>query len=333
MSIRVIFLFLLCFLASCKPWSDFERETHPLAPDYSLPDSWACLPSKHNASDTVPLNSGLKDMQKSASVDVFYIYPTLDFSGANWNADIHNKKLNKRIERTAIRFQASVFNGACKVYAPRYKQGTLASFYDKTGTGSGSKALELAYADVRAAFKYYIKNYNNGRPFIVAGHSQGTLMAYKLLQEFVDTTNLRKQLVAAYLIGYHVERNFFKNLKPSDSADQTGCYVVWNTVPIGGENTSLSRFFSGVCINPLTWKMDTNFVEARYDLGSLNHKFKIDTAEVGTEIRKGVLCISPPKNRGYKTFGTGYHIYDYSFFYMNIRKNVSQRVDEYLKNQ
>jgi hypothetical protein len=326
-------LVALCLFAACKPLSSFDGETHPPVPDYSQSDAWACLPTKHNASDTVPPNSGEKDMQDSAKVDVFYIYPTLDFSGGNWNADIHSKHLNKRIEGTAIRVQASAFNGSCKVYAPRYRQGTLASFYDKKGTGSGGKALKLAYSDIRTAFQYYIKNYNHGRPFIIAGHSQGTLMAYQLLQEFVDTTSLRKQLVAAYLIGYHIEKKYFKNLKPCDSATQTGCYIVWNTVAAGAQYSSLSKFFSGVCVNPLTWKQDTGYVDASHDIGSINFSFKkLEPHEVGTAIRNGVLTISPPVDGGYKTFGTGYHIYDYSFFYMNIRKNVKQRVDAYLKS-
>lgn len=325
----VTMIFFCCAFASCTPRISFDKETHPPAPDYSDTTAWDCLPTHHNASDTVPPNSGERDMQATAAVDVFYIYPTLDFSGANWNADIHDKKLNKRIEETAVRVQAGAFNGSCKVYAPLYRQGTLACFYDKNE--NGKEALNLAYHDIRAAFQCYIKHYYKGRPFIIAGHSQGTLMAYKLLQEFVDTTVLHKQLVAAYLIGYHIEPGYFKNLKPCDSATQTGCYITWNTVEMGGENSSLAKFFSGVCVNPLTWKRDTGLVNANYDLGSVNFTFKkIDIHEVGTAIRKGVLTVTPPIDKGYKTFRTGYHIYDYNFFYMNIRQNVAQRVKAYL---
>lgn len=328
---RAAFVFLCFLFTACKPWRQFDKEKHPPAPDYSSADAWACLPSKHNASDTVPPNSEAKDMQAIAPVDVFYIYPTLDFSSANWNADIHNQRLNRRIDETVMRVQAGAFNGCCKVYAPRYRQGTLACFFDKKD--NGKKAIDLAYKDIRNAFQYYIKHYNKGRPFIIAGHSQGTLLAYRLIQEFVDTTALRKQLVAAYLIGYHIQEDFFKNLKPADSAAQTGCYITWNTVKMGGENSSLSRFFSGVCINPLTWKQDTGYVDARYDLGSVNYSFKkIEPHEVGAAIRKGVLTVTPPVDKGYKTFRTGYHIYDYNFFYMNIRKNVQQRVNAYLKS-
>jgi hypothetical protein len=324
-------LFLLVFFSACTPHGNFEDYTHPPLPDYSQTDAWACLPTKHNASDTVPLGTSEKDMQATAQVDVFYIYPTLDLSGSNWNADIHDKKLNKFIEKLAISSQATAFNGSCKVYAPRYRQGTLASFY--TLNGNGGKALQLAYTDVEAAFRYYIKNYNKGRPFIIAGHSQGTLMAYKLVQEFIDTTPLRSQMVAAYLVGYGIQKSFFKNLKPCDSATQTGCFITWNSVMQGKENVSLSKFFTGVCINPLTWKPDSGYVDALYNLGTLNKNLKIDDHEVGAACRSGVLCVSEPKDRGYKPFGTGYHVYDYNFFYMNIRKNVQQRVDAYLKSR
>jgi hypothetical protein len=153
------------------------------------------------------------------------------------------------------------------------------------------------------------------------------------LQEFVDTTALRKQLVAAYLVGYHIQKDYFKNLKPCDSATQTGCYITWNTVQMGGEYSALSKFFSGVCVNPLTWKQDTGYVDASHNLGSINYSFKkIDEHEVGAAIRNGVLTVSAPASKDYKTFRTGYHIYDYNFFYMNIRKNVQQRVDAYLKS-
>jgi hypothetical protein len=323
-----IILFLLGFFTSCKPWGDFDSYSHPPVPDYSRNEAWACLPTKHNASDTIPPNSGEKDMESTADADVFYIYPTLDFSADNWNADIYDNSLNNRIERTAIRVQASAFNGSCKVYAPRYRQGTFYSFIDKKG--NGKKALQLAYSDVRAAFQYYIKNYNKGRPFIIAGHSQGTLMAYQLLQEFVDTTPLRKQLVAAYLVGYGIKKSFFKNLTPCDSAAQTDCYITWNTVKWGKQNSELSKFFSGVCINPLSWKPDSAYVDALYNLGSMNYSFKINPHEVGAAIHNGVLTVSDPVDRGYKTFRTGYHIYDYNFFYMNIRRNVQQRVDAFM---
>src|SRR4029077_2064189 len=203
----------------------------------------------------------------TAQVDVFFVYPTLDFRTDEWNADISSKSLNKLIDRTAIRQQASVFNGSCRVFAPRYRQAILYAFRDNTG--SGKKALDFAYSDVRAAFLYYMQHYNKGRPVIIAGHSQGCLHAYRLVKEFFDTTALKQKLVAAYLIGFRICKDSLRNLKPSDSATQTGCYVSWNTVKWGGLSGSLGSYFKGVCVNPLSWKQDTVFVDASHNAGSI----------------------------------------------------------------
>lgn len=328
---NTVIVLCIVVLSGCyKPWGSFEQYTPPPSPDYSKADAWAGLPCRHDAPDTVPPGSGLTDNQNKAQADVFYIYPTLDLSTNEWNADIHNKTLNKLIDRTAVRDQASVFNGSCRIFAPRYRQAILYSFMDKSG--SGKKALDLAYSDVRNAFIYYMLHYNNGRPVIIAGHSQGTLMAYRLIKEFFDTTAFRYQLVAAYLVGYHINKDSLKNLRPCDSAGQTGCYVSWNTVAWGGLTNALGDYFQGVCINPLSWKRDSTYVDADSNMGSVNFKFNhIDKHEVGAKCKDGSLWISLPKSLGYAPLAGSYHIFDYNLFYMNIRANVDERVNAYLK--
>jgi hypothetical protein len=330
--IRSIILSLFCFLllSGCiRPGYNFEHYTAPQLPDYSKEDCWAALPWRHDAADTVPPGTGLRDEQDSAKVDVFFIYPTLDYSRKGWNASVYDKKLNERIEHTTIRQQASVFNGSCKVYAPRYRQATLYSFIDKGD--NGKKALDLAYTDIRQAFIYYMKNYNKGRPIIIAGHSQGALLSYRLLKEFFDTTALKQRLVVAYPIGYRMVKDSLKNLKPGDSATETGCYITWNTVRWGG-HSSRGAFFKGVCVNPLSWKQDTNFVDQQHNLGSITRGFApIIPGAVGAACRDGVLWVSdPPAKAHYFTFAGSYHIFDYSMFYMNLRANVAQRVKAYL---
>src|SRR6185312_970511 len=329
-----IFYIAICsfMLAGCfKPWFSFESYKTPPEPDYSHEDEWVALPWRHDAADTVPPGSGQTDNQANAQVDVFYIYPTLDFSTMEWNANTHNKWLNKTIEHTAIRAQASVFNGSCRVFAPRYRQAILASFMDKRG--NGTKALQLAYSDVKRAFIYYLQHYNNGRPIIIAGHSQGSLHAAHLVKEFFDTTALKQKLVVAYLIGYKVQKDSLKQLRPCDSAKQTGCYVAWNTVKWGDSKDMVGDYFRGVCINPLSWKQDSVYVDKVYNLGSLNYKYSgIDKNEVGTACRNGLLWITKPTSLGYSHLGKSYHIFDYNLFYMNIRANVAERVGAYLKN-
>ena len=323
-------LCLIGFTGCLKPLGEFEEYIPPAVPDYSQQDSWACLPWKHNASDTVPPGSGLIDDQANAKVDVFFVYPTIDRRITHWNARVDDKMLNNLVDKTTIRGQATVFNGSCRVFVPRYRQAVFGSFLDKKE--NGKKALRLAYSDVEAAFQYYMKHYNNGRPVIIAGHSQGCLHAYYLIKEYFDTTSLKKQLVAAYLVGFHVNKDSLKVLKPCDSAGETGCYVAWNTVSKDGVNGSTGKFFSGVCVNPLSWKQDSNYMDAVYNMGSVGYKFDgIDKNEAGAVCKDGLLVVSNISNgMKYKPFSGSYHIYDYNLFYMNIRANVADRVNAYI---
>ena len=94
-----------------------------------------------------------------AKIDVFFIHPTLYLKGNRWNADIHNKNLNKEIGNSAIKNQASVFLGIANIYAPHYRQMHIQSYYDLE---NGLQAYDVAYLDVKNAFMYYWKYYNKG---------------------------------------------------------------------------------------------------------------------------------------------------------------------------
>ena len=87
----------------------------------------------------------------------------------NWNASIEDRKLNDKTDGSTILYQASIFNGAGKVYAPRYRQAHLHAYFTNKRKGEAQKAFELAYADVKAAFEYYLQHYNQGRPHRTLG--------------------------------------------------------------------------------------------------------------------------------------------------------------------
>ncbi|HEX8350568.1 MAG TPA: DUF3089 domain-containing protein, partial [Hymenobacter sp.] len=152
------FLLLACVASSCikviKPSRDFDGYPVSPSPDYSQATNWAALPDRIDAADVVP-SSLLHDQQRTAAADVFFVHPTTFYGRGTWNASLQNGQVNQFTDRVTMRKQASVFNAAGRIYAPRYRQATLYAFFDDKG-GNGKKALALAYSDVKAAFQYYL---------------------------------------------------------------------------------------------------------------------------------------------------------------------------------
>lgn len=323
-------------LASCikllKPGRDFVAYTPGTLPNYALDSCWAALPTRRDSADAVPLNSGLRDEQATAAADVFFIHPTTFYRSQAWNADLSKPRLNRFTDRSTIRHQASAFNAAGRIYAPRYRQATLYSFFDEQ-TPNGQAALDLAYVDVKAAFQYYLVHYNQGRPIIIAGHSQGTAHATRLLHDFFDNNpKLRTQLVAAYLIGFKVKPNEYQTIRPCADSLATGCFISYNAVAKGNEYAPFAPFAS---TNPLTWTLDTLLAPAALNRGGAGMDFKrIDPQVTDAQVHNGLLWVTPPKPSGYPRFllpgrpelRHSFHIADYALFYLNIRQNAQARV-------
>ena len=129
-------LFLLCTACSKKSYvldSGFSSSAIPPAPDYSKSEHWASLPDKVDAADSIPKKSGLKDLQAAAKADVFFVHPTIftdePKNQYKWNADVSDIDLSRQIQLSTILNQASIFNGACRIYAPYYRQAHLYSFH------------------------------------------------------------------------------------------------------------------------------------------------------------------------------------------------------------
>jgi hypothetical protein len=317
------------YASSKKSPGSFEPASTPSAPDYSNANHWSALPFRLDEADALPKGEvWTSDSLKTA--DVFYIYPTIYTKGKNWNADINNAKLNKRIDTKPVHFQASVFNESCRVYAPRYRQSHVAVFFEDSSV-DGAKALDLAYADVKAAFEYYLKHYNEGRPVIIAGHSQGSWHTRKLLQEYFDTTALRSQLVAAYIIGYTIREDMYENLSLCKSPDQTGCFVSWMSYK-EGHQPKWEAARNTTSVNPITWTTERNKVPAAENAGTavLNLQ-KMKTGMSSAEVfdwKDGTILYVQTKSRLLRLLGN-LHIADYNLFYQDIRSNVKDRLNAF----
>ena len=316
----------------------FNNEATPPAPTYANPDHWAALPTKTDAADQLPQKSNLQDGQATAQADVFFIYPTIFTEKPTnqyvWNADVNDPALNKQIDESTITNQATAFNGSCRVFAPRYRQAHLFAFYTKD-KDAAKQSFEVAYADVKAAFEYYLTHYNQGRPIVIASHSQGTVHARKLMKDFFDGKPLQNQLVAAYLIGIAVPPSEFSNIKPISKPGEIGTWMSWNTYARDFYPPSYQEGLSkALCINPLTWSSSPEFVSKEQNKGGVGLKFTFVPQIVDAQVHEGMLWINKPYVAGRALVRTKvWHRADINFFYMNIRENVDLQVRNYLNRQ
>jgi len=336
-----------------KPERAFDVTQTPAAPEYSDATAWAALPDRKDAADVVP-DATVSDDQAIAEVDVFFVHPTTYYKSAGWNQPLGDTSANQLTDMFVLRGQASVFNGCCRIYAPRYRQATLYSFMDSSG--SGQAALQLAYQDVERAFDYYIEHYNQGRPFVIAGHSQGSAHLRTLLETRITGTPLRERMVAAYPIGFAIARDALAAAVPDvpvcSSAAQIHCLVTWNAV--GPHADSWGDPSKNVCVNPLTWQADDGVGEHALNSGGVTYpgtfegtiadlealpqdyidgKPVLEKGVADAQCANGMLLVQEIRSQHFKARPMGrdnYHVFDYSLFHMNLRQNVETRVREYL---
>ncbi|OGS74003.1 MAG: hypothetical protein A3F91_14070 [Flavobacteria bacterium RIFCSPLOWO2_12_FULL_35_11] len=333
MGAKIALLFVaIVVLGSCKSAvvPTFSAQQQPLSPNYGNVETWAILP------DSYPEN--LKHWQTNTTgldADIFYIYPTLNIEKKDlrWNVPVTDSIQNIKVIDKAVYFQASAFLNTGKLYVPYYRQAHLRS-YTKYENG-GKEALSLAYSDVKEAFKTYLEKYNNGRPIIIASHSQGTTHAIRLLKEFFDGKPLQNKLVAAYLPGIAIKKNEFQHIKMMTNPAQTGGFVSWNTFKKRHYPKTYKEWFKGAEVsNPVDWD-GSKESELSDHKGFLFTNDKIYKQALKVYVKDGILWISLP-HFPYRLLVLGkkrYHAGDINLFWEDIRENASLRVESYLKKQ
>ena len=342
-STKAFFIVLLItqfFFAACRPSflshnKEYEKEftTTDSTPDYSQLKFWAAHPSKKDPSDSI--SKQLLSEARDSSVDVFFIHPTTltskDLAGTVWNASLHDAHLNTKTDYRSILYQASVFNGSCRVFAPRYRQAHIYSFFSIDSPQSKA-ALDLAYNDVKKAFTYYLANHNNNRPIIIASHSQGTYHAGKLLKDFFENSDLRDKLICAYIIGLGVPFNYFSVLQPCRNSTETNCFVTWRTFREGYIPDYVQKEKGQTwSTNPLSWSMSDSAISRKENKGAVLFKFnRLYKHTNGARNHNGVVWTNRPRFfYGIFMRTKNYHAGDINLFYYSIRKNVRDRIGAY----
>src|SRR3954447_6828237 len=238
--------------------------------------TWLCKPGANpnpclgSLQTTVIDSSGASRVEnpknaKKPPIDCFYVYPTVSDDKST------NSDLSIDPEETAIaQFQAARFSQRCRVFAPMYRQLTLQAIF---GATPPIAAVQLAYSDVVAAWKEYLRKFNHGRGVVLIGHSQGSGMLEQLIRQKIDRSRVaRSRLVSAILLGGNVTvkqgsvvGGLFRHVPGCRSARQTACVIAlstFNQIPpdnaVFGKPGAVSDFFgqSGrtdlavLCTNP-----------------------------------------------------------------------------------
>ena len=332
-------VFIMVMLVSCadryKPYrSNYQFKSNQGNPDYSSLDYWAAHPWKWDPSDSVPAQ--IHDDYRDSTVDVFFLHPTTHTKkrrSRELNAAIDDDYINAKTDYSTILYQASVFNKEARVFAPRYRQAHISNFFH-LGDEEAKQAFNTAYEDLRNAFQYYLAHWNNGRPFIIASHSQGSLLAERLLKEFIDGKPLHNKMVMAYIIGWPVPPGYFDNLKMCKDSFQTGCICSWRTV----RNGFIPKYVrihpaESYVTNPLTWTTGTEYASHELNKGSVLINFeKVYPHTTDARVGNGLLNVKKPKFPwSFFYFKRNYHIGDINLFYVNIREDVHRRIGYFWK--
>lgn len=284
-------------------------------------------------------------------VDLFIIAPTVDLgTEEKLNMDINDTKVKQNF-LGALNMEKGIYEDHCRMYAPYYRQVTL-SYYAKDLAGKHDEKSTLAYKlaqkDVKDAFAYYLKNYNQDRGIVLAGFSQGSQLTIDLMKTIAANKQLQKRIVAAYCPGWALTKKDVEKykLKPAIGAKDLGCIISFNSEAVHIKDSMLVPANSKgqlYAINPLNWRSDSVPASALLNKGACftdyqgNIKKEIPylTGAYLDRERK-TLKVTGVAPKDYPPvlpiFKSGvYHLYDYQFFYRNLQTNVADRVAEYTK--
>ena len=342
-SIKTWVLALTLILGTAMVFSSCKKNPTEQPTDYSKSSNWYQIPNI------------TKDVDAFYILATEYIVSSME-EGAPDYAPIDCPEMHEKAPSEYMA-HASVYEEAANVFVPFYRQSGLKHAGDVwKATGSITDAISgMPYDDITAALDYYFKNYNNGRPFIIAGHSQGSAMTKLVLKKyFKEHPDYYERMIAAYVIGYSVtsdDLNEYPHLKFATGESDAGVIISWNTEGPGNVEANASSAVllpNAISINPLNWKRDETYAPVSENLGSYMQNAQTGVYELtdvgadakvnlqrGTVVTNAITEPLPAELAPIATefFGPdGRHASDYSYYYFNIKDNVAKRVATYKAN-
>lgn len=295
-------------------------------------------PAQTNYSNMTNWYSGSFTTDKP--VDVLFFPPT---AVSDKDGQGHNMNPQNSDQRAALDYWFAIaktlFGESCNFCGPYLRQATMESW----GTANFAESYALAVDDVVAAFDYYMKYVNKGRPFILAGHSQGAKLVYSLIKKRINAENY-PLMVAAYPIGFRVTQSDIDQspyIVPACGSTDIGVCIAYHSAAYPSAAMYPGNYMN---INPMNWSTDTITAPKSANLGSvffdkngkISHEFKGKiTAQI--DPKTGALIVKgldpkeffKPYVGGYQFKLGNYHLQDLNLFFRNLQQNVRDRIASY----
>lgn len=295
-------------LAPALSGSCARGEFIPDEPDYGLDSSWYVN-------------------QRGGAADLFYICSTETFDYEVDGRTVHFADAASPEACPGIRGEMTgvdrILSGGLNFYSPYYRQVTMETYAD---TALISKRFPVAMGDVRRAFAHYVKNMNGGRPFVLAGFSQGAEALVELLKELPDS--LQERMVAAYVIGWKITEGDLEEapaIHPAQGPDDTGVTICYNSVRDASAANPLVSEGNLVAINPVNWCTDAT------------PAVLFDSLTVTLDAGTNLLLVDGYEGSGYALepyFSDGcYHTMEIRWYGGLLKENIARRCQSYLSRK
>ena len=290
------------------------------------------------ASDTIDYSDNRcwfenKQDATGKDVDLFYVVPTCiwDYTDSlgqtRHHMDIFNTE-QRALTDPSIQLAKSVLADSCNFFSPYYRQISMDSWLT-LDTALIEERFKLAYQDVADAFHYYMEHDNQGKPFILAGHSQGAKAVIELLKREM-TPDISRKLIATYAIGYTVtpeELAGYPTLRPAQDSIDTGVLIGFNSVTRPDAVSPLFRD-NVVCINPVNWHTDatpaTSYQGFTVAQDTTIHTLIVTGIDEEQYFIPSVAALLPKGNL---------HVQEFNLYNEDLRKNVLQRIRAFRQAQ
>ena len=292
-----------------------------------------------------PQNWAYYEKGKDKPVDVFLICPTVDTRSETNSLEINDKLKGRFV--SALDMEKGIYEETGRLFSPYYRQMSINAF--KLSGEAFDRAEDFAYRDISDAFRWYLDHENNGRGLILAGFSQGSDMCMKLLEEYFGTGSaeaeaLRDQLITVYAIGWRLTEEMteqYPQIVPASGEDDIGTVVAFDCED--GTLTGTIIIPEGVTtmsINPLNWKTDDTPADKTLNKGAVMVTGAKPIPELcGAYIgKRGELVVTDIEKADYPPVidilpEGAYHIYDYLFYFTNLKENIAVRTQAWMAGQ